>query len=124
MTILAGSSRGGWLVADIFLLRPQLAAAAVIAIAGYNNWLPENASPLMGKYVYIGAGETDQNLEPAKKAARYFTNRKADVIFEIYAGLGHQINPNAPKLQKWFSDLRGKLNHPAAEIQPSEEMKK
>ncbi|MGA2914773.1 MAG: hypothetical protein ABSE89_01970 [Sedimentisphaerales bacterium] len=109
-TVLAGLSRGGWLVADLFSVRPQLAAAAVITAAGYHNWLPENASPMTGKYVYIGAGEKDQNLEPAKKAARYFANRSANVMLEIYPGLGHQIDPNAPKLQKWFSDLRSNLN--------------
>jgi dipeptidyl aminopeptidase/acylaminoacyl peptidase len=122
-TILEGVSRGGWLVADIFLLRPRLAAAAVIMCAGYHNWLPEDALSLADKYVYIGAGETDQNLEAAKKAARYFENRNADVTFEIYGGLGHNINPNSPKLKKWFSDLRSNLNRQATEMKPSEEIK-
>ena len=110
MTVLAGISRGGWLVADIFGFRPQLAAATVITCAGNHNWLPEEAMSLAGKYVYIGAGETDENLKPAKKAAAYFENRRADVTFEMYAGLGHNINPNSPKMQKWFSDLRSGLS--------------
>jgi predicted peptidase len=124
MTILAGVSRGGWLVADIFGIRPRLGAAAVIMCAGYHNWLSEDASSLAGKYVYIGAGETDENLEPAKKAARYFENRRADVTFEVYGGLGHEINPNSPKLQNWFSDLRSKLNHSATEMKSSDKVKK
>jgi predicted esterase len=124
MTVLSGSSRGGWLVADIFNFRPRLAAATAIICAGYHNWLPENSSPLTGKYVYIGAGETDENLAAAKKAKRYFVNRKADVTFEVYAGWGHRMKPDSEKLQKWFSDLRSSLNHPAAEIQSSEEMNK
>lgn len=119
MTVFAGISRGGWLVADIFSVRPQLAAAAVITAAGRHNWLAENSSPLTDKYVYIGAGETDQNLEAAKKAARYFVNRNAEVMLEIYPGLGHQIDPNAPKLKKWFSYLQSSLNRPATEVRPS-----
>ena len=118
MTVLAGLSRGGWLVANIFLIRPQLAAAAVITCAGYSDWLPENGSSLAGKYVYIGAGETDQNLKPAKKAKIYFENRRADVMFEIYGGLGHEIDPNAPKMKKWFSDLQIKLTQPKPKIRP------
>jgi predicted esterase len=124
MTILAGVSRGGWLAADIFSIRPRLGAAAVIMCAGYHNWLSENTSSLADKYVYIGAGETDQNRSAARKAAAYFENRKADVTFEVYTGLGHEINPNSPKLQNWLSDLRGKLNHSATETQPSDEIKK
>jgi len=121
MTVLAGVSRGGWLVADIFSIRPQLAAAAVITCAGFHNWLPQEALPLTKKYVYIGAGQTDQNLEPAKKAKRYFENRGADVTFEIYLGLGHSINPNAPKMQKWFLDLRSILTQPKTNRPPANE---
>jgi poly(3-hydroxybutyrate) depolymerase len=123
MTILAGISRGGWLVADIFLLRPRMAAAAAILCAGYNNWVPVDAASLAGRYVYIGAGEKDMNLEAAKKANRYFTNRNADVTFEIYGGLGHTINPKAPKLLKWFSDLRSSLNRTATEMKSPDKAK-
>ena len=123
-TILAGVSRGGWIVADIFHTRPRLGAAAVIMCAGYHNWLPEDSLSLADKYVYVGTGEKDLNLTPAKRTARYFVNRKAEVTFEVYGGLGHEINPNAPKLLKWFSDLRSNLNRPAAEMKPSEEIKK
>ncbi|MCX5632300.1 MAG: hypothetical protein NTW93_01270 [Phycisphaerae bacterium] len=91
--------------------------------AGYNDWVPVDAASLAGRYVYIGAGETDQNLEAAKKANRYFTNRNADVTFEIYPGLGHQINPKAPKLLKWFSDLRSSFNRTAAEMKSPDKVK-
>jgi len=107
MTVLAGVSRGGWLASDIFALRPQLGAAAVIMCAGYSGWASENiSSSLAGKYVYIGTGETDQNRPAAKKAANYFESCNADVTFDVYAGLGHNVDPNSPKLKKWFSDLR------------------
>lgn len=124
MTILAGVSRGGWLVADIFNFRPRLAAAAVIMCAGHHNRRSEDTLSFAGKYVYIGTGETDQNRTAARKAATYFENRDADVTFEVYSGLGHEINPRSAKLKNWFSDLRGKLNRLATEIQPPEEMKK
>jgi len=110
---LAGISRGGWLVADLFTVRPQLAAAVVITAAGYHNWLANNTPvSLTGKYVYIGAGETDQNRWAAESAARFFNSRNVDVMLELYPGLGHQIDPNAPKLKRWLSELPGKLNQP------------
>ena len=124
MTVLSGSSRGGWLAADIFNFRPQLAAATVIICAGYQEWLIKEDRSFAGKYVYIGAGETDQNLGAAKKAIKYFANREAEVTFEVYAGWGHRMKPDSEKLQKWFSDLRSKLNRPAAKMQLSGEAKK
>lgn len=119
-TVLSGFSRGGWLAADIFIFRPQLAAGTVIIGAGYHDWLSDGDLSFAGKYVYIGAGETDQNLSAAKKAGRYFENRNADVTFEVYTGLGHKMKPDSEKLQNWLSDLRGKLK---TEIPPSEEKK-
>jgi len=113
MTVLAGISQGGWLAADIFNIRPQLAAAAVITCAGYQSWLGNGTLSYAGKYIYVGAGETDYNLEPAKKAAKFFENRDADVTLEIYKGLGHEINPKSPIMQKWFSDLRNNLSRTA-----------
>jgi poly(3-hydroxybutyrate) depolymerase len=120
MTVLAGGSRGGWLAADILNFRPLLAAGAVITGAGYQEWLMKDAPSLAGKYVYIGAGETDVNLGAAKKAARYFMNCNADVTFELYAGLGHNWKPDSPKLQNWLSDLRKKLDSSAAKKPVSE----
>jgi predicted esterase len=110
MTVLAGVSRGGWLAADIFSIRPQLGAAVVITCAGFHPGLAEETVSYTGKYVYVGAGEKDQNLEPAKKAAKYFESRNAETTFEIYGNLGHEINPKSPIMQKWFSDLRSKLS--------------
>jgi predicted esterase len=121
---LSGSSRGGWLAADIFNFRPQLAAATVIICAGYQEWLIKEDQSFAGKYVYIGAGETDENLGAAKRAIKYFANHEAEVAFEVYAGWGHKMKPDSQKLQNWFSDLRGKLNQSPTEIQPSEEIKK
>jgi predicted peptidase len=120
MTVLSGSSRGGWLVADIFNFRPQLAAATVIICAGYQEWLIKEDRSFAGKYVYIGAGETDQNLGAAKKAIKYFANREAEVTYEVYAGLGHKMKPDSEKLQNWFSDLRKKLDSSAAKKSVSE----
>ena len=113
ITVLAGISLGGWLAADIFSFRPQLAAAAVVTCSGYHYWMGDATASYTGKYVYVGAGETDGNLEPAKMAAKYFGNHNADVMLEIYPGLGHNINPNSPKMQKWFSDLRSNLSQAA-----------
>ena len=123
MTVLSGSSRGGWLAADIFNYRPMLAAATVIICAGYQEWLIKEDRSFAGKYVYIGAGETDQNLLAAKKAIKYFANHEAEVTYEVYAGLGHKFKADSPKLQNWLCELRDKLNQSAAVMKPSDEIK-
>jgi predicted esterase len=109
-TILAGISKGGWQVGNIFASRPQLAVAGVITLAGNHAWVPEMLYLMKGKYVYVGAGETDENLAAALRSVQYFKNRGAEVTAEIYKGRGHEVDPNAMKLKKWFSDLRLKLN--------------
>jgi dienelactone hydrolase len=123
MTVLAGFSRGGWLAADILNFRPLIAAAMMDIGAGYQEWLMKDAPSLAGKYVYIGAGETDENLLAAKKAIKYFANQGAEVTYEVYAGVGHKFKADSPKLQNWLCELRDKLNHPAAETKPSDTIK-
>jgi dienelactone hydrolase len=114
MTVLSGFSRGGGLAADILNFRPLIAAAMVDIGAGYQEWLMKDAPSLVGKYVYIGAGETDENLLAAKKAIKYFANQGAEVTYEIYLGVGHKFKADSPKLQNWLSDLRKKLDSSAA----------
>jgi predicted esterase len=109
-TILAGISKGGWQAGNIFASRPQLAVAGIITLAGNHAWVPETPLLMKGKYVYIGAGETDENLPAALRSVQYFKNRGAEVTAEIYKGRGHEVDPNAVKLKKWFSDLRLRLN--------------
>jgi predicted esterase len=58
---------------------------------------------LRGKAIYIGAGETDPNLESAKKAAAYYEHLGAKVTFEMFKGEGHSFDPSGSEiLQKWL----------------------
>lgn len=120
MTVLAGFSQGGWLAADIFNYRPLVAAATVIIGAGYQEGLATEDQSFAGKYVYVGAGETDQNIFAAKRAIKYFANHDAEVTYEIYAGEGHIFKYDSEKLQNWLSELRKKLDSPAAKKPVSE----
>ncbi|MCE5340705.1 MAG: hypothetical protein LLF92_06205 [Planctomycetaceae bacterium] len=124
MTILAGVSKGGWLVSSIIDYRPQIGAGALIACAGVRNGILQKTFPLTNRYIFIGAGETDQNLNAAKKASTYFQGRGANVVFEAWKGLGHEINPNSQVMQKWFSDFRNNLNRPASKTPPAGEATK
>ncbi len=109
MTVLAGVSRGGWLVSSMIDYRPQIASAALITCAGIKTGMLDTIFTLKGKAIFIGAGENDQNLSAAQKAAAYFANRGAEVEFECWKGLGHEVNPNSQMMQEWLSKVRKKL---------------
>jgi predicted esterase len=106
---------------------PKVWARAVILAAGrsQNAHLIAAGSgrmALRGKPIYIGAGEKDINLAPAKKAAAYYERMGAKVTFEEYKGVEHAFDPTKPKkLYNWLianssvedaqsgkADLRGK----------------
>lgn len=124
MTVLAGVSRGGWLVSSIIDYRPQIASAALITCAGIKTGILETIFTLKDKAIFIGAGENDQNLSAAKKAAIYFTNRGAKVEFECWKGLGHEVNPNSQVMQDWLIKVRTKLIANAKRTAANREAKK
>jgi len=120
--VLAGVSRGGWLASDLFITRPGPWAAVAIMCAGYRGIPVRDRELPAGKFVYIGAGETDQNLSAAKKATVYFESHGADVVFDKYPGLGHAVDPDSPKLKEWFSVLREK-SKPSPPVKKDDEVK-
>jgi predicted peptidase len=111
--LLAGVSKGGWLVADMADLNPSPWAGIAIFCAGRHRFM--NPAGVRGKNIYIGTGETDQNLEAAKNAAEDYRRRGAKVVLDIYPGLGHAVDPNSQTLRKWLNDVRKEQrenNHP------------
>lgn len=103
--IIAGISKGGWMTNDLFEYRPRPWAGAVILAAGRRATLESSSSKkFKGKSVYIGAGEKDPNLRAAQRARDFLRKAGADVTFEMYEGLGHNVKPDSTVLRQWLSD--------------------
>lgn len=124
MTILAGVSKGGWLVSNMIDYRPQIAAAALMCCAGVKNDLLDTPFMLNNKFIFIGAGETDQNLGAAKRAVSYFRGRGADVLFQCWGGFGHDVNANSEVMKEWLAQVRTKLMADAKKAADMKEKKK
>lgn len=104
--LLAGVSKGGWLAADIAETKPTPWAGVAIFCAGrHPSLFPVPPMKIRGKNIYIGAGQTDQNLEPAQSAAEEYRRAKAKVVLDIYPGLGHAVDPNSTTLHQWLNDV-------------------
>jgi len=100
---ITGISKGGWLVSVLAERTASAWAGIAIFCAGRNPMIEDTDETTMrGKAIYIGAGEKDQNLTAAKKAAAYYERLGAEVTFEKYKGLGHAIDPNSKKLYDWL----------------------
>lgn len=104
--LLAGVSKGGWLVSDLVDLSTSPWAGIAIFCAGRHR-IVSSAAPtgISGKPVYIGAGRTDPNLDAAKNAAEQYRRRGAKVTMDIYPELGHAVDPNSPALRQWLNDI-------------------
>ncbi len=103
--IIAGISKGGWMTNDLLEYRPQPWAGAVILAAGRRATLESSKSKgFEGKAVYIGAGEQDPNLRAAQRARDFLRRAGADVTFEMYEGLGHDVKPDSAILRQWLKD--------------------
>ena len=102
-TFLAGISKGGWLVSELFESRPGMWSGAIIIAAGRREIAGSAVNDrFKNKRIYIGAGEKDPNLKAAQKARDFYQQAGADVTFEEYEGLGHAADPNSAPLRKWL----------------------
>ncbi len=101
---LGGISKGGWTTS--LLGEPELPrlAGLIIVLAGrsFPFTTAPGAAAYRGKPIYIGDGETDNNMRPARQATTFFQTRGAAVTFEEYAGLGHATPPTASRLRVWL----------------------
>jgi hypothetical protein len=101
---LGGVSKGGWTTS--LLGEPELPRLAGLIIVLAGRSYPFTAAPggtaYRGKPLYIGDGETDNNMRFARQAATFFQRQGMALTFEEYMGLGHATPPDAPRLRTWL----------------------
>jgi len=101
---LGGSSKGGWTTS--LLGEPELPhlAGLIILLAGrsYPFTTAPGGTAYRGKPIYIGDGETDNNMRPARQAATFFQRQGMVLTFEEYLGLAHATPPEAARLRTWL----------------------
>ena len=109
---IGGFSKGGW-QASAYGDHSAGQWAGIAIIGAGRAWrdkpLP-NPRAMRGQAVYIGAGEKEDNIVHARKAADFYRKHRADVTFEQYDGLGHQAKPDSTVLRDWLwlnGPLRG-----------------
>jgi predicted esterase len=102
--IMAGVSKGGWTVGVLGEMELPRLAGLIILLAGR----PESHAPkpaagvFQNKPIYIGDGETDLNMRPARHTRELYRRNGAVVTFEEYAGKGHEVPQVAPRLSAWL----------------------
>ncbi|MBT3378851.1 MAG: hypothetical protein HN742_18120 [Lentisphaerae bacterium] len=100
---LAGVSKGGWHVMGFTDGGLKGWAGAIILLAGrHPSSRKAQIAGVEGKPVYLGAGETDANNSCAQWAAQILERSDALVTWEEYAGRGHALDPQAPRLRAWL----------------------
>lgn len=104
---VGGFSKGGWTAAYFADRHPELIAGALILGAGVNPYnLDARDLPRIGKgtSIYVGVGQVDTNYAVSLQASDHYGKRGADVVFEVYDGLGHQpaMEPRSEYLCQWF----------------------
>jgi predicted esterase len=111
---MGGISKGGWTAAALGEMEAPRLAGLIILLAGrsYGALRGGPAPDVRGKPVYIGAGETDPNRMAARRAAEYYRRQGAVVTAEEYAGFGHDVPPDAPRLEAWL-EVHGRYRQTA-----------
>ena len=101
---LGGVSKGGWTTS--LLGEPELPRLAGLIILLAGRSYPFTAAPggtaYRGKPLYIGDGETDNNMRFARQAATFFQRQGMALTFEEHMGLGHATPSDAPRLRTWL----------------------
>jgi predicted esterase len=99
---LAGVSKGGWTAGFIGEMEMPRLGGIIILLAGR---LPGQAAAmptLQNKPVYIGAGESDPNWFSARSAREFYRRNGANVCFEEFSGVGHEVPLNARRIRAWL----------------------
>jgi phospholipase/carboxylesterase len=105
-----GYSNGANIASSMLLLRPVVTFSAVLFRAMV-PFIPEKVPNLMGKNIFIGAGEYDPIVSPeqAKMLFRLFKDAGANVILHWQKNSGHELGYDDISAAKdWLSDLSEK----------------
>lgn len=115
---LGGISKGGWTTTQVGEAELPRLAGLIILIAGRGH--PFSVAPggtaYRGKPIYLGDGETDNNMRPARQATMFYQTRGAAVTFEEYPGIGHALPQEAPRLRTWLL-TQGRYHNRDAAVQ-------
>ncbi len=118
---LAGASKGGWTASSLGELELPRLGGLIILLAGRPSGPVLATAGLRNMPIYIGAGETDPNLLPARRAREVYKRNGALVTLEEYAGHGHEVPLDAVRLRAWLQ-VQGRYHEEAAAQRPQEEM--
>lgn len=80
-------------------------AGLIVCMAG-RRWMQAPAkgeTAFTGKSVYIGVGEKDPNNAFALYAREYHRRLGAQVTFDEFPGLGHQMSMESGLLREWLA---------------------
>ncbi len=102
--IVGGFSMGGWIASAMGEAGAGTWAGVAILGAGRRKFDVPLKPPgaVRKKPIYIGCGDKDPNYPAAQKGAEFYRKAGADVTFETYAGLGHQMKMDTQVLRDWL----------------------
>ena len=105
---IGGASKGGWIASALGEMDIGRLGGMIILLAGRRQ-SPTAPAPvgLGGKAIYVGAGEKDANMMPARRAVEVYKRCGAVVTYEEFAGSEHEIPADAPRLRAWLA-VRGR----------------
>jgi phospholipase/carboxylesterase len=106
-----GYSNGANIASSMLLLRPEVTFSAVLFRAMV-PFIPEKVPNLIGKNIFIGAGEYDPIVPPeqTKMLFRLLKDAGANVILHWQKNSGHELGYDDISVAKeWLSDLLKKM---------------
>jgi outer membrane protein assembly factor BamD (BamD/ComL family)/pimeloyl-ACP methyl ester carboxylesterase len=101
LIFMGGFSQGGWSTSSFSNLYMDKLAGLVIMGAGGSPGA-EGAKLLDKKPVFVGVGEMDPANKNARSASEAFKAKGADVTFEEFPGLAHNVDTKDKALKDWL----------------------
>ena len=107
LMFIGGFSQGGWETSHLGEAALDTWAGLIITGAGRASSVPDAqlvSKGIKGKAVFIGVGEKCPNNQAGHAAAESYKKLGADVTFEEFAGMGHDVDTKDAKLKQWLLD--------------------
>jgi predicted esterase len=101
LIFMGGFSQGGWSTSSFSNVYMDQLAGLVITGAGGSPGGP-GAALLKDKPVFVGVGQNDDFNKNARAASDAYKAKGADVTFEEFPGLGHNVDTNDKPLKDWL----------------------